>query len=283
MVYLPLVRVFGHAADGFDRAVPLRHAREGVFDDHVGVGEGLGDVAALEIQVHGDVVRLVVVHQRRAVFHRFFGVEHAGQRLPIDFDQIDRFFGDIGIDGRHRRDFFADVAGLADGENILVGKECAPGPLDRVFGGDDGAHAGKFFRLAGVDVANARVRVGAAQNFADQHAGQINIGDEFGVAGDFVEALDALDALADDGKFFCFGHDCCSLFFRIISRKGAKRAKARNTFLVLVLGVFARLCENVPFESESARFRHRLIDVEALNLRRGLALAKLDNSDRFCH
>ena len=57
--------VFGDAADGFDRAVPLRHARKGVFDDDVGFGEGLGDVAALEVQVHGDIVRLVVVHQRR--------------------------------------------------------------------------------------------------------------------------------------------------------------------------------------------------------------------------
>ena len=67
-----------------------------------------------KIQVHGDVVGLVVVHQRRAVLHRFFGIEHAGQRLPIHFDQIQRFLGDVGIDGRHRGDFFADVAGLAD-------------------------------------------------------------------------------------------------------------------------------------------------------------------------
>ncbi len=106
--------VFGDAADGFDRAVPLRHAGESVLDDHVGVGESLNDVAALQIQMHGDVIGLVVMHQRRAVFHRFFGIEHAGQRFPIDFDEVDRFFGDIGIDGRHRGDFFADITSLTN-------------------------------------------------------------------------------------------------------------------------------------------------------------------------
>ncbi len=66
-------------------------------------------------KMHGDVVGLVVMHQRRAVLHRFLGVEHAGQGLPIHFDQIQRLLGDIRIDGRHRGDLFADIAGLADG------------------------------------------------------------------------------------------------------------------------------------------------------------------------
>ena len=54
--------VFGNTADGLDRAVPLGHARKRVFDDDIGFGEGLGDVAALQVEMHGDVVRLVVVH-----------------------------------------------------------------------------------------------------------------------------------------------------------------------------------------------------------------------------
>ena len=50
--------------------------------------------------------------------------------------------------------------------------------------------------------------IGAAQNFADQHAGKINVGDVLRVAGDFVEAFDPLNPFADDGKIFCFSHNC---------------------------------------------------------------------------
>ncbi len=84
----------------------------------------------------------------------------------------------------------------------MVGEKRAPGSFESVFGGDHGAHAAQLLGLAGVDGADARVGVGAAQDSAGQHAGQMNIGDEFGIAGDFVEAFDALDALADDGEFF---------------------------------------------------------------------------------
>ena len=198
--------VFGNTADGLDRAVPLGHARESIFDDDVGFGEGLGDVAALQVKMHGDVVRLVVVHQRRAVLHRFFGIEYARKRFPIDFDQVDGFFSRIRIDGCHCRDFFADIAGFADGKNILIGEERAPRPLDRVLGGDDRAHAGKFFGFARIDVADPSMGKRAAQNFADQHAGKINVGDVLGVAGDLIEALDPLNAFADDGKLLWVCH-----------------------------------------------------------------------------
>ena len=60
----------------------------------------------------------------------------------------------------------------------------------------------KFFRFARIDMADARVRIGAAQNFADQHAGKINVGDVLRVAGDFVEAFDPLNALCRRRKIF---------------------------------------------------------------------------------
>ncbi len=59
----------------------------------------------------------------------------------------------------------------------------------------------KLFGFARIDVADARVGKRAAQNFADQHAGKINVGDVLGVAGDLVEAFDPLNTFADDGKF----------------------------------------------------------------------------------
>ena len=97
----------------------------------------------------------------------------------------------------------------------MVGKERAPRPFDRVFGGDDRAHPGKFFRFARVDMADTRVRVGAAQNLSHEHSGEVNVSDVLRVAGDLVETFDPLNAFADDGKIFCFRHDCYSrwLFF----------------------------------------------------------------------
>ena len=154
--------VFRDAADGFDRTVPLRHARKGVFDDHVGLGEGLGDVASLDLHGHRDIIRLVIVHQRRAVFDRLLGIEDPGERLPIHFNEIDGFFGDIGIDGRHGRDFLADIAGFADGKDILIGEESSPGTFDGVFRSDHRAHARKLCRFARIDMANLHVRVGAS-------------------------------------------------------------------------------------------------------------------------
>jgi len=111
-------------------------------------------------------------------------------------------------------DLFADVARFADGQNVLIREKRSPGALDRVLRGHDGAHAGKLLGFADVDVADARVREGAAENFADEHARQINIGDELGIAGDLLEPLDALDPLPDDGEFFCFGHECFSVLFQ---------------------------------------------------------------------
>ena len=81
-MYLPLVAILGDTADGFDRAVPLWHALEGVFDDDVGFAEGLRDIAALDFHGHGDVSSFIVVDQRRAVLHRFFGVEDGQAAAP---------------------------------------------------------------------------------------------------------------------------------------------------------------------------------------------------------
>jgi hypothetical protein len=54
------------------------------------------------------------------------------------------------------------------------------------------------------------VREWAAENFADEHAGQKNIRDELGIAGDLLEPLDSLDPLSDDGELFSLSHDWCA-------------------------------------------------------------------------
>ncbi len=182
--------------------MPLRHARKGVFDDHVGFGERLGDVAALEVHLHGNIVRFILVHERRAVFHRFFGIKHARKRLPIDFDQIDGLLGDIGIDCGDGRDLFADIARFADRKYVLICKERSPGAFDRILGSNDRAHAGKLRRFTGIDAADPRMRIRASQHSANQRAGKLNVGDKFRFAGNLVETFHTLNALSDDGVFF---------------------------------------------------------------------------------
>jgi hypothetical protein len=54
------------------------------------------------------------VYERRVVFHCLLGVENAGKRFPIHFNEIDGLFGDIGINGGDSGDFLADIAGFAD-------------------------------------------------------------------------------------------------------------------------------------------------------------------------
>jgi hypothetical protein len=58
----------------------------------------------------------------------------------------------------------------------------------------------------------------AAQDFAGQHSGQIDIRDKFRVAGDFVETFDPLHAPADDGEFFCLCHD--DILFDLLEQNG---------------------------------------------------------------
>ena len=111
------------------------------------------------------------MHEWRVVFHCLLGVEDTGKRFPIHFNEIDGLLGDIGIDGRHGGDFLADIAGFADRKYVLIGEESSPGTFDGVFRRDHGAHAAKLCRFTGIDVADARVRIGASQNSPNQRAG----------------------------------------------------------------------------------------------------------------
>ncbi len=60
-----------------------------------------------------------------------------------------------------------------------------------VVAGDDGFHAGKLFRLAGVDLLDLGVGMRRAQDAADQLAGRRGVGAELGAAGDLVDAVRA--------------------------------------------------------------------------------------------
>src|SRR5262245_19428309 len=136
--------VFRDTADGFDRTMPLSHARKGVFDDHVGLSDRLGDVAALDVHYHRDIIRFVIVYERRVVFHCLLDVENTGERLPIHFNQIDSLLGDVEVNGSDSGDFLADIARFTDRKDVLIGEESPPGTFEGVFRRDHGAHAAKL-------------------------------------------------------------------------------------------------------------------------------------------
>ena len=186
--------------------MPLRHALEAVLDDDVRLGEGALDVAALDVDGHGDVARLALVDERRAFQHRLLRVEDGRELLPLHLDEIERLLGDALIDGGDRRHLFADVAGLFHGKRVLVREEGAPALLDRVLRRHHRPHPAQLLRLGGIDPHDPRVGVRAAQNPADQHSRQHDVGDVARLSGHLFVAFDPVDALSDYAELFRLGH-----------------------------------------------------------------------------
>ena len=101
-------------------------------------------------------------------------VEHDGQRLVLDLDQVARVLGDVAVLGDHGRDRLAVVAHLLDRDHVLDDRAGAEGGqrrrvLGHVGAGDDADHARQRLRLRGVDGDDARVRVRAAHDRRVRH------------------------------------------------------------------------------------------------------------------
>ncbi len=176
--------------------------RELALDDHVGLREALLEVAALELEVAGDVAldagvgaaaealgqragRHLLVQQRRV-----FGciasraVSTTGSELVLHLDQRQRLLGDVRAGRRDGRDGVALVERLAAGASrfsasmrslpIVSPKSIASLLDDREVRAavTTALTPGSASRLAGVDRADARVGVGAAQDLAVQQPRQ---------------------------------------------------------------------------------------------------------------
>jgi len=97
-------------------------------------------------------------------------IEHGWQRLPIDLDQVERPAGRVQVDSGDRGDLFADVADLFSREDRLVLDEHAPHAPGGVGSGHHGADARQGPRAAGVESADAGVRIRAAHHGRVEHA-----------------------------------------------------------------------------------------------------------------
>ena len=205
-----------------DHAARLdRHRRqplvvEAVGNDPVGVLERGVDVAAAGDGVGvGDVrIERTGVGQRRAGFHRLFGVGHGGQRIVVDVDRVDRIARDVRIGRDHDRHGVADeVDAVARQDGVLGRLEIgnrggarhqAARSVD-VGAGQDGDDARDRARGGDVDASDARVRVRAAQDGRMEHPGQAQVVDVGRQPLDQARILDPLHRPADV-RCQCFSH-----------------------------------------------------------------------------
>ena len=75
--------------------------------------------------------------------------------------------------------------------------------LREVSGSDDGPYTGNGEGAAGIDLANAGVTMGTAEDGAVHHAGQYHVGAVAGPAGDFVGTVVTHGAFTDDAILLC--------------------------------------------------------------------------------
>src|SRR6185437_3112302 len=95
-------------------------------------------------------------------------------------------FSDMSAGGGDGGDCMAPVQRFAAGEHVAASiterrvtfaqVDEAVGSLREISGGQDGLHARKLLGLGGVDAANARVGVRAAQNVAVEQPGHLEVG-----------------------------------------------------------------------------------------------------------
>jgi hypothetical protein len=176
-------------------------------DDRVGLGEGAVGrllVAGLP-QRAGQVVALadlVVADQRRVLVERLAGVDHGGQRLVLDVDQLQRVVGRVLVGRDHERDLLALEAHLVAGQHGLrvVGDRRHPREPERlqVLGGDDRRDVRVRERARRVDRDDLRVRVRGAQHLAVHHPRQLDVVEVGALAADEARVLLALEAAEAD-------------------------------------------------------------------------------------
>ena len=147
-----------------------------VLERAVGAREGAVRVAVLELALLRDVGAGLFEKQRRAGRDRIVKVRDAGQRLVVDFDQLQRVFGDIAVDRHdhgHRLAAVARLGGRADLEAHLGAHDARDdaGHLRDLRAGDHADHAGKLLCGAGVDAADAGMRVRRTQDRRVAHPG----------------------------------------------------------------------------------------------------------------
>ena len=137
----------------------------------------MGARAVADFFLVGDVL----ADDRRVLVHRLFRVDDGGQLFVIDFHQRCAVGSGIAVGGQHHRHFLHLEADFLVGENGLhvATQRGHPVQVDRfqVIGRQHRHHARPGQGVALVDRLDARVRIGAAHDGAEQHPRQLDVVD----------------------------------------------------------------------------------------------------------
>ena len=196
----------GDAAAGLQRAGVharvedlLAHRDRRALEGGVGRGLVAGFPGEDVVRVRARAVRQVLLvddvlaQDRRIRQQRLLRVDDRRQLLVVHLHQRDAVGGGVAVGGQHH----GHVLHLE--VHLLVGQHCLhvaahgghPVQLDRlqVVGGEHRHHARAGQRLALVDALDARVRVRAAHDGAEQHAGHLDVVDVGALAADEAGVL----------------------------------------------------------------------------------------------
>jgi|GEM_PF-5656998 len=158
------------------------------------------------VQVKALVALHIIVHDGGAVLLiGLLRVEHVGQRLIFDLDELARRLGDLlgrrgdGCDGvAHAAHLVADAAH----DELICQIPADGGMVGTVHAGHDRDDAGELLRVARVDALDYAVGDGAAEYLAVDHPLGVNIGGVERSAGDLQRGILADLAFADGIEFF---------------------------------------------------------------------------------
>src|SRR5262245_2167698 len=177
-----------------------------VLDDLVCLGKTLLHVALDQFGLKTNVSLGEVVHQRRSICHRFINTDHRGELFVFHANLVQRLLGCRTIDRCHGGNRLTGENHPLYRDDWMILVFAAPGvgtDVAEIFAcyyGDDSGHR---FRFAGIDGSDARVRVGAAQELAFDHARNDQIAGIARLARDFIDAVDARNGRSNARKIAC--------------------------------------------------------------------------------
>src|SRR6267378_100305 len=175
--------------------------KEQVLPDDVACRNPRVGIAELEVDELVQVAAIAVVMDARlGMRDRFFGRCDRLEWLVDDFDEIERRSRDLFAGGGNRRDRIADKPHLVDAQRVLVLGDGKNAERNRqIPSGEYGVDTLEARRSRGIDRADARVRLGAAQQLAVQHSRKREVIGESRRPRHLRDGVDFAQGLADDG------------------------------------------------------------------------------------
>src|SRR5262249_27090678 len=130
-------------------------------------------------------------------------VEDGGNLVVLHVDEVQSFARRVRVDGRERGNWFSGVANPVDRYHRHI-PEVRPEVGARATGsevipGQHGDHARVALGAAGTDLDDPRVWKRAAQDGANEHAGDSVVQDIRGAASDAIRGVDHRHATSDGG------------------------------------------------------------------------------------